>query len=171
MTTDAEIIETDADADRVQFIKHYLGLLTEIAPIPESLKTLPAHLLLEHGRAFKTNSKTYRGQRMTKKACYMNATRKMLRNPDLYYAEGYILVHGIPVEHAWCVDGWGNVIDPTLKRNENIGGYFGIVFDRGFVLRTASRQRVYGILPNNETLYTEGLPEGAVIEVGCSCAN
>lgn len=43
-----------------------------------------------------------------------------------------------PVEHAWCVDDAGNVVDDTLR--EAGVGYFGIPFDSQLVVRMVGRE-------------------------------
>jgi hypothetical protein len=40
------------------------------------------------------------------KNCYLNALAVCMRNHDVKYVEGYIEVHGVPLEHAWnCYKG------------------------------------------------------------------
>lgn len=40
------------------------------------------------------------------KECYMNALAVCLENPHIEYVEGFIEVHGVPIEHAWnCLNG------------------------------------------------------------------
>ena len=49
------------------------------------------------------------------KQCYMNAF-KLMETDNLTYVEGYCHTGILPIEHTWCVDSKGNVIDPTLKK-------------------------------------------------------
>jgi hypothetical protein len=40
------------------------------------------------------------------KQCYLNALAVCITNPKVQYVEGYIEVHGVPIEHAWnCYKG------------------------------------------------------------------
>lgn len=64
------------------------------------------------------------------KACYLNALRVVLKyHPAYTYAEGLAwgAELGIPIHHAWVVDGRGNAIDPTWR--EPGSRYHGVTFD------------------------------------------
>jgi hypothetical protein len=55
------------------------------------------------------------------------------------------------IDHAWCVDEGGTVIDPTLVpdkdgKPERIGGYFGVPFLTAYVREACLTNRVYGLL-------------------------
>jgi hypothetical protein len=73
-----------------------------------------------------------------KRECYANCVKALLseRTPaDLFYAEGYATDTGglwVPVQHAWLVDGQGQIIDPTWDDAAD-HTYFGVVFKRAFV--------------------------------------
>jgi hypothetical protein len=86
------------------------------------------------------------------KQCFMNAFALMVANPDLRYAEGYGQ-NIIPTMHAWCVDKDLNVIDPTW-RDPEASQYFGVVFDRDFVIETVLKKETYGVIDN----YQENFP-------------
>ena len=75
----------------------------------------------------------------------MNATMLALAS-DLTYVEGQISVYGIPIEHAWCVNADGVVIDPTLKPDKDVGDYFGVPFLTDYVSKAVLRNGVYGLL-------------------------
>ncbi len=46
--------------------------------------------------------------------CYKNCQMALCSNPELRYFEGWVM-SGIPIEHAWLVDGDSeSVIEPTL---------------------------------------------------------
>jgi len=70
-----------------------------------------------------------------KKYCYENAYRLAMRS-GLIYCEGMVLRNfPIPLSHAWCLDGEGFVVDPTLPDPEpgEIRTYFGVAFPLPFV--------------------------------------
>lgn len=75
----------------------------------------------------------FNGRKLPTKLCFQNALKYADRH-GLLYAEGYglpgeLLAAGFvfPVEHAWCVDLSGNVVDPTWSAPEN-SCYLGIEF-------------------------------------------
>lgn len=96
-----------------------------LGPIPA-----PAALLLEHGREW--TERRFTGWRGTPKACFANAQYLARTRKGLRYVEGFA-TRMIPVEHAWCIDAEGRVIDPTWDAGE--ADYFGIAFDREAVRR------------------------------------
>jgi predicted ABC-type ATPase len=67
-------------------------------------------------------------------------------DPSSTYVEGYVNVGGVPIAHAWTVDSFGHLHDPTLTDGKGIKGYFGVPFDREYVRETALKTGVYGIL-------------------------
>ena len=60
-----------------------------------------------------------------KRKCFFNAFQLADRNSDYCYVEGWADDNGLLLEHAWCVDRSGNVIDPTWQYNPHIV-YFGV---------------------------------------------
>lgn len=61
------------------------------------------------------------------KMCYVNAYLLADRHPERFsYVEGYAIAI-IPVQHAWCMDRQGHVIDPTPHWGKG-KDYFGIEF-------------------------------------------
>lgn len=99
-----------------------------------------------HGRPFIPNEKTYEGKRGKPKLCYMNAFHDMLDHPDRDYVEGYITVHGVPIQHAWTVDKTGQIYDPTLKDGQHVKGYYGVQFSREYAIKSTVENGVYGLL-------------------------
>lgn len=120
-------------------IAEYLRITAEL--IPNGLNAW----ILQNGRAF-TPAKRPRGVRKLRNGlCYKHAAHLAIRNPDRYtYVEGYGL-SVIPVQHAWCVDADGNVVDPTWKNPED-RGYFGVKFKVETLERYLVQQGVYGLL-------------------------
>jgi hypothetical protein len=105
--------------------------------------------LLDHGVEYRHGPGSFTGRRAEPKACFQNATLLMLEQPDLTYVEGKVSVYGLPIDHAWCVDQNGLVIDPTLVGDSDLsrlGGYFGIPFERDYVLKACKTNKVYGLL-------------------------
>ena len=84
-------------------------------------------------------------------ACLYNAADLALAFPDLEYAEGFAL-HAdpridYPVEHAWCVDPDGNVIDPTW--HVKVGReYFGLAMDKDILREQHQRNFPFGLIFN-----------------------
>lgn len=107
---------------------------------------------LEFGRDYAIGPGTFAGRRGQPKQCYANATHLALDNEALVYVEGNISMMGIPIEHAWCVDADGVVIDPTLAPAlkdgsfDQIGDYFGVPFRTDYVRKASLRNGVYGLL-------------------------
>lgn len=98
----------------------------KLSPIPA-----PSALLLERGAEWTVRRHCrWRGRQG---ACYANAQYLASRRKGLRYAEGYA-TSVIPVEHAWCVDAQGRVIDPTWDEKHQ-PDYFGIAFDSEHVRR------------------------------------
>jgi hypothetical protein len=126
-------------------------------------------LLLETGRGF-TNIKltSHKGK---PKVCYENCFKAIMFNDDYNYCEGYFIYDdiNIAIAHAWLVDKEDNVIDITLKDNLPGAVYFGVVFNREFVLDMGEKLKYYGILDSDHMLDHEfkknGFPEGAVINI------
>jgi hypothetical protein len=129
-------------------------------------------LMLAHGKRFYMSERTFAGRRGGKKKCYLNAYelaaadqhnieywRKRFHldpgcNP--VYVEGWCYVEPMIIEHAWCLDQNGQVIDPTLREG-HASGYFGIPLRWDYVWRTVSRTgMIYGIITfrNPELLTT-----------------
>jgi hypothetical protein len=77
--------------------------------------------------------------------CYKYATDIALKECGYVYCEGFAFNGVLPVEHAWCVDGYGKVMDPTwdrLNRRQPVVEYFGVAvkteFLRALVLETGA---------------------------------
>ena len=111
-----------------------------------------AGFTLKYGQPFYINEHTFRGKRGTQKLCFMNAFRLSTGNPDRYvYVEGQCHINVLPIDHAWCIDRQtGAVVDPTLRANASGSvkpvAYFGVPFKDEYVLRTAVKTKVYGII-------------------------
>jgi hypothetical protein len=86
-------------------------------------------LVLEEGRFYQAKPRPAWCPQMEVKMCCSNALAAALLY-DLDYCEGYAYKEGlIPVEHAWCVDLDGKVVDPTWDDEGRGVAYFGIAVD------------------------------------------
>ena len=113
-------------------------------------KNFPNDFLLDHGIEYPFDASSFEGERGEQKQCYMNATWAALNNPDLTYVEGKVWVYGIGIDHAWCIDPSGKVIDPTLViENDDlsrIGAYLGVPFREAYLRKATIWNKVYGLL-------------------------
>lgn len=142
----------DAQDKAIEEILTYLKTIETLrSSHPYAGFTSPETFMLRHGKPWRMNDKTFDGERGEVHGCYMNAYRLMDSNSKMTYVEGYVNLGGLPIQHAWCVDKNGNVIDPTLTApvpGKTIVpiGYFGIPFNRNYVYATAVKTGVYGVL-------------------------
>lgn len=74
------------------------------------------------------------------KRCFANSERRAKRH-GLRYVEGFAVVNGFPIHHAWCVGENKRVIDVTL-RAECVQFYFGVILP----LRWTTRSKGNGAL-------------------------
>ena len=88
------------------------------------------------------------------KLCYMNAYH-MSQRYGLQYVEGLATPDfaDIPIEHAWCVDENGNVVDNTWP----IPGtaYYGVPFEDTFVAEVLSETGMYGVITFQSKAFRE----------------
>lgn len=76
--------------------------------------------------------------------CYMNATHLAWRS-DLIYVEGIATSCGVPLEHAWCVDREGRVVDPTWTDVEE-REYVGVPVEQEYLFSLLEERKVYGVM-------------------------
>lgn len=112
---------------------------------------------LNHGRLYTPKSfpVKYRRWRGKPQACLYNAAELALSCPELDYVEGYALPANAlidhPVDHSWCVDGDGNVVDPTWYKT--VGReYFGLAFNKDILVKQYKRGMPFGLLFNEALL-------------------
>lgn len=136
----------------VDAIKQHLSVIAEmqrVRPFPPGILNSFATLQLTYGREYDTDARTFEGRRMQAKMCYRNAGTLALDDPSLTYVEGFTTVSGIPIEHAWCINQAGTVIEPTLSHRSGSGGYFGIPLRTSFLRSELLRREVWGVLDMN----------------------
>ena len=104
--------------------------------------------MLKEARNFPFNAGSFAGPRGTPKECYANATHLAIWNKKLTYCEGKVMTL-IPIEHAWCIDENGVVVDPTLSLDGRVGDiheYWGMPFRTDYLKKAVTVNKVYGLL-------------------------
>jgi len=89
--------------------------------------------LLLNGREYAFGPASFEGKRGEVHGCFMNAFHLAYENPAMTYVEGKVSCHGLPLDHAWCVDKDGFVIDPTLEDKGQTLEYFGVPLRTDYV--------------------------------------
>jgi hypothetical protein len=125
-------------------------------------------LVLDYGKPFVTQVKSpFKGER---KACFKNCYKALWDYPQLSYCEGFAIDDdlNLAISHAWLVNDSLEVIDPTWIGKRFKGStYFGVIFNRQFVMEMAEKTRSYGILDsdymNEHQLKREGFPPHALL--------
>ena len=153
-------------ADAAKALKDYMEALTcirknHMSSPPGFKYACMEDFVLQEGREFTPAPLPDDIPRGVIKECYKNSFDILFEKPDLTYCEGY--AHGavIPVMHAWLATSDGKVVDATWP--EIGSAYWGIPFERDFVMKTAMTREVYGVIDNweeNYPLLREGV-EGA----------
>ncbi|BDI20990.1 hypothetical protein ANSO36C_67920 (plasmid) [Nostoc cf. commune SO-36] len=151
-----------------------LAILKEQADLIDKLNTRSdfqykstQRLVLDYGKPFVTQVKSlFKGER---KACFENCYKALWDYSQLSYCEGFAIDDELDfaVPHAWLVNNAMEVIDPTWIGNKFKGStYFGIVFNRQFVMEMVEKTRSYGILDsdymNEHQLKREGFSPHAL---------
>lgn len=140
-------------------LSSYLRKMAEVVKMPEGMKS-PQQFLLDNGQNYVVNNKTYEGPRDPMHECYKNATLAALSNKDRTYVEGYMLVHGVPIEHAWTVDKTGQVYDSTITPSLGVSGYYGVPFKKDYVLAAGLMNKHYGLFGHESRKTLEPLLKG-----------
>jgi hypothetical protein len=99
--------------------------------------------MLKHASEYPIGPDTFKGARGEVHGCFMNAFHLAHENDALTYVEGKVSCHGVPLDHAWCIDSDGVVIDPTLEDKGQVLGYYGIPFSTEYVQRVILAHKVY----------------------------
>ena len=136
--------------------------------LTQLLAVWPDHRLsrfkLDHGKEYPLGPHSFSLPRDTPKACFTNAAHLALRLPHLTYVEGMVM-SVIPIEHAWCVDEEGVVVDTTLTEDRLDGRereYFGVPFQTEYLRKALLVNGYYGLLDGMTAMKT--LPK--LVELG-----
>lgn len=81
------------------------------------------------------------------KQCYQNSASAVLydSDSDWLYVEGFACLPRLfPMQHAWCIDRSGTVIDLTWKHQPGTE-YFGIVFNTEALRTIVLETKVWGV--------------------------
>lgn len=92
--------------------------------------------LYQHGRRWPYQPLPAAVKPGSRGECYRNAAMLVLRDCEFIYCEGLALGAVLPVQHAWCLDDAGRVIDPTwhgLKHDVEQLEYVGIAFQTEYL--------------------------------------
>ena len=102
----------------------------------------PADLLLQTGTVWTPAPLPADIRPGIPRVCFENAYRLARRSRGaLRYVEGYALGYLLPVEHAWCVDAEGRVVDNTWTDDRLGQVYLGVVVDLALVRRSRNRRK------------------------------
>lgn len=99
-----------------------------------------ASLILESGHFWTAQDLPSDVQQGRLRECYWQARELTLSRPGYFtYVEGFAYSERdfcVPIQHAWCVDEYGNVVDPTWIK-PSAGVYAGVPFKEEVIRRTS----------------------------------
>jgi hypothetical protein len=112
--------------------------------------------ILRNGDEYKGRKLPKGYRRGTPKECYANAARLVGEKPGLRYVEGFVWRDSLPlaIQHAWCIDAKGRVIDVTLGDPEKCQ-YMGIAVIRAELWDELRKTGYFGLLDSGLGLNTE----------------
>jgi hypothetical protein len=145
----ADPTATLALAVRAEQLAEYLRAATRVAARSTGSWRYGCYedLVLQRGRSMPGQRRPAGVPRGPSGECFRNAGRLAMRGHR--YAEGFALPeHGVPVLHAWCLDGRGRVIDPTWEVPER-AVYFGVPLPIELVLTASLRHGSWGVFGND----------------------
>lgn len=156
-------------AERTDLLRGYLEGLAAFGRANDRLEgwthqSIEA-LVLAHGRAWTPQRRPAAYRKRAFRQCFRNAFELAQDHPELTYVEGYADAGIIPVEHAWCVDRVGRVVDPTWRAAKTAeSAYFGVALATRWVTARIVRTGVYGAFcwRNIRDLLEHGLPPEAL---------
>jgi hypothetical protein len=150
--------------DIKEYLEHCVRIQRSNAKQTDVMDRSPDAFVLRHGRSFEYGRTEIYG---AEKQCFCNAALLALDNPDLTYCEGYVECF-IPIEHAWCIDKQGRVIETTLRSQERVGKYFGVPIKTDFLRRQMLADERYGVFGWMSYEWRNATPEEIVSDVGLS---
>lgn len=127
----------------IENLKQYLEAITRLqrSNHPEHADDSQHAFILRHGRAYPFGRTQING---TIKQCFQNAAKLAISDPDMTYCEGYTETHGVPIEHAWCLDKAGKVIETTIREREP-REYFGVPIKTDYLRRVLLEKQTYQV--------------------------
>lgn len=135
-------------------LKTHLQMIAELQrrSRPDYERLLPSEFQLKYGRSFEFDASSFKGRRGHRRGrtgrCYENAGKAALHFHDpLIYVEGYLAIHGVPIEHAWNIDQHGKVVELTMMADpmNSIFGYFGVPIAESYLRRSVIRKGTWGV--------------------------
>lgn len=114
-------------------IKHYLSSWEQLRQMTDNQNSFYHRnkYLLENGQEFNEVAKEtdfFLTKTAKQKQCYRNSLLACVSDSNLHYVEGFYDTMGLPLDHAWNIDGNNVVHDFTaVHYNIDVKGYFGIV--------------------------------------------
>ncbi|HXN18484.1 MAG TPA: hypothetical protein VN875_09155 [Candidatus Binatus sp.] len=52
--------------------------------------------------------------------CFLNAIKQVGWHPDWKYVEGFLVLHIVPIHHAWALDENGSIVECTITKKSKI---------------------------------------------------
>jgi hypothetical protein len=118
----------------------FLAMQAAFGPMPR------VEFMLAHGREYKVGPHSYSLRRGPPNQCYANAGALALELDHLTYVEGQILVCGLPLDHAWCIDEQGVVVETTIRDPDHVSEFYGVPFRTDYLLKAVLRNKMWGVL-------------------------
>lgn len=145
MTRQRELSDTAA---REEFMIELLERMVRPCTPNRSKRKSTTDLLLSEGRFWVAQARPIGVSRAEAGMCFRNATHLAWADPGgLTYCEGYAFPEDldIPIEHAWCVDQSGHVVDNTWSSPES-SVYFGVPLALKYVAGVLAKKRTFGVV-------------------------
>ncbi|HDR9103442.1 TPA: hypothetical protein QDB04_000162 [Burkholderia vietnamiensis] len=122
-----------------------LNVCRQYLELQAGMPHLPSRLMLLMSRPWRAQALPAGFSRGEPRQCFKNSSWLAIEHRSLTYVEGYACPDGlIPIQHGWCVDEAGNVIDVTLGSPETTH-YFGIPVSTRFLQNFLDTATYYGI--------------------------